>query len=161
MREGEEIAADSSRGSNAIVAMVRSQLGIDKPDKDSDWCRLQMLKENLGLRPKPIGFRVTSKGIEFGEAPEKPDKETLAAMPRPLWVSMNCWRFTPSIFEACRNIPPSPRGELEVTAAVQYAIDTLGERFRALKVRAAVLDLTSRQDIAPVAARLAEVEVHL
>lgn len=92
---------------------------------------------------------------------EKPDEQTLAAMPRPLWLSMNCWRFTPAIFEACRKIEPSPRGELEVTDAVQYAIDVLGEPFDAVKVRAAVLDMTSRQDIAPVAARLADVEVKL
>ena len=92
---------------------------------------------------------------------EKPDEKTLAAMPRPLWVSMNCWRFTPAIFEACRRIEPSPRGELEVPDAVQYAIDRLGEPFRVLTVRAAVLDLTSRSDIAPIAARLADLEVNL
>ena len=28
---------------------------------------------------------------------------------------MNCWRFGPAIFEACRAIKPSPRGELEIT----------------------------------------------
>ena len=72
----EEFSADASRGSNAIVAMVRSQLGIDRPDKESDWCRLQMLKENLGLKPRPIGFRISSKGLEFGQAPERPRKET-------------------------------------------------------------------------------------
>ena len=71
----EELNANSSRGSNAILAMVRSQLGIDKPDPESDWCRLQMLKENLGLKPKPIGFLITSQGLEFGPAPEKPIKE--------------------------------------------------------------------------------------
>jgi dTDP-glucose pyrophosphorylase len=90
---------------------------------------------------------------------EKPDEATLAAMPRPLWLSMNCWRFRPSIFEACRNIRPSARGEFEVTDAVQYSIDVLGERFRVVPVRAAVLDLTSRKDIAPVAAHLADLEV--
>jgi len=72
----EELTANSSRGSNAILAMVRSQLGIDKPDKTSDWMRLQMLKENLGLKPRPIGFRIGAKGLEFGAAPERPRKET-------------------------------------------------------------------------------------
>lgn len=76
MQFDEELSADSSRGSNAIVAMVRSQLGIDKPDKDGGWWRLQMLKENLGLKPRPIGFRIDGKGLEFGAAPEKPRKET-------------------------------------------------------------------------------------
>ena len=72
----EEMHADLSRGSNAIVAMVRSQLGIDRPDKGSDWCCLQMLKENLGLKPRPVGFRISDKGLEFGAAPEKPRKKT-------------------------------------------------------------------------------------
>ncbi len=92
---------------------------------------------------------------------EKPDEETLASLSRPLWLSMNCWRFGPSIFEACRSIRPSIRGEYEVTDAVQYAIDVLGERFDVLRVRAPVLDLTSRGDIPAVAARLAGVEARL
>ena len=92
---------------------------------------------------------------------EKPDAATLARLPRPLGVSMNCWRFTPAIFTACRSIGPSPRGELELTDAVQYAIDHLGERFRVLWCRSPVLDLSSRGDIEPVARRLAGVEVDL
>ncbi len=90
---------------------------------------------------------------------EKPDEATLASLPRPLWVSMNCWRFRPSIFEACRNIGPSPRGELELTDAVQYSVDRLGERFQVVPVRAAVLDMTSRKDIGPVKEKLAGMEV--
>jgi dTDP-glucose pyrophosphorylase len=74
---------------------------------------------------------------------------------------MNCWRFGPSIFEACRNIPLSKRGELELTAAVQYAIDELGETFQVVYVQAPVLDMTSRKDIAAVAEKLAGVEVEL
>ncbi len=92
---------------------------------------------------------------------EKPDEATLAALPQPLWVSMNCWRFGPSIFEACRSIGLSPRGELELTDAVQYAIGTLNEPFYAVKVRASVLDMTSRGDIASVAAILADTKVRL
>ena len=92
---------------------------------------------------------------------EKPDENVLASMPRPLWISMNCWRFTRSIFEACRHVQPSARGELELPDAVQYAIDVLGERFRAVTVQAPVLDLSSRKDVAPIAARLAGVKVEL
>jgi dTDP-glucose pyrophosphorylase len=92
---------------------------------------------------------------------EKPDDATLAAMPKPLWLSMNCWRFGPSIFKACRAIKPSPRGEFEITDAVQYAISTLGEPFYAATIRASVLDMTSRGDIAPVAALLSGVKVQL
>jgi len=92
---------------------------------------------------------------------EKPDEKTWNALPRPIWLSMNCWRFRPVIFEACRKIRPSPRGELELPDAVQYAMERLNEPFRVIKVEDAVLDLTSRSDIAAVAARLKDVEVRL
>jgi dTDP-glucose pyrophosphorylase len=92
---------------------------------------------------------------------EKPDEATLAGLPRPLWVNMNCWRFGPSMFEACRAIKPSPRGEWEIPDAVHHVIGTLNEPFAAVKVRASVLDLTSRDDIASVAACLTSNEVRL
>jgi glucose-1-phosphate thymidylyltransferase len=85
---------------------------------------------------------------------EKPSDEILRAIGVPLWVNMNCWLFSPAIFEACGRIDLSERGELELTAAVQYAIDVLGERFATLKLQDAVLDLSSRSDIAPVVDRL-------
>jgi len=92
---------------------------------------------------------------------EKPSPEAIAALPEPVGVSMNCWRFTPSIFEACRNITPSPRGELEITDAVQYVIDRLGEPFEVLHVAGAVLDMSSRSDIAAVREALSGTEVDL
>jgi len=92
---------------------------------------------------------------------EKPDEATLAGMPRPHWLSMNCWRFTPAIFQACRNIRPSPRNEYEVTDAVQYVVDVLRQSFRAVLIRAPVLDLTSRKDIASIKPLLSHVEVRL
>ena len=92
---------------------------------------------------------------------EKPDADTIAALPQPVCVSMNCWRLTPKIFDACRAIEPSPRGELEITDAVQYAIDHLGERFAAPIFSAPVLDLSSRDDIAAVKQALAGMEVRL
>lgn len=73
----EEVTANSSRVSNAIVAMMRSMIGIDRPDKNSEWCRMRVLKENLGIAPKPIGFRVTAEGLEFGDAPQKPVRTTV------------------------------------------------------------------------------------
>lgn len=111
------------------------------------------------LRQFAVG-RIDGQGFLAGIL-EKPDEATLRSLPRPLWLSMNCWQFRPTIFEACRAIGPSPRGELELTSAVQHAIDVLGERFRALTIRAAVLDLSSRKDVAPVAARLAGTKVEL
>jgi len=69
-------------------------------------------------------------------------------------VSMNCWRFGPSIFTACRGITPSPRGELELPNAVRHSVRVLGERYRAIPVDAGVLDLSRREDIAEVERRL-------
>jgi dTDP-glucose pyrophosphorylase len=92
---------------------------------------------------------------------EKPDDATLTALPKPLWISMNCWRFGPSIFTACRAIKPSPRGEFEITDAVQHVVSVLGEPFVAVKIREPVLDMTCRGDIASVAALLAGTKVSL
>lgn len=92
---------------------------------------------------------------------EKPDPSVIDGLPDPVGVSMNCWRFDHRIFPACRAISPSPRGELEVTDAVQYAIDELGVRFRAVYFEAPVLDLSSREDVAGVAERLKGREVRL
>lgn len=92
---------------------------------------------------------------------EKPTPEFLASLPKPIGVSMNCWRFDKRIFEACRKIKPSPRNELELTDAVQYTIDNLGARYRALPYAAAVLDITSRSDIEIVAAKLKGSDVNL
>jgi dTDP-glucose pyrophosphorylase len=92
---------------------------------------------------------------------EKPDETTLAGLGAEIYVSMNCWAFSPAIFRACAAIEPSPRGELELTDAVQYAIHRLGEHFRIVRFRAGVLDLSSRSDIAAVAEILKGVEVNL
>lgn len=92
---------------------------------------------------------------------EKPDPELLASLPEPVAVSMNCWRFDQGIFAACRAVKPSPRGELELPDAVQYAAEVLGQRFQVLSCAEAVLDLSSRADVGPVAACLAGREVRL
>jgi hypothetical protein len=44
---------------------------------------------------------------------------------------------------------------------VQYAIDVLGEPFHVELIHAPVLDLTTRGDVAAVAAKLAGTEVRL
>ncbi|MFW6059014.1 MAG: nucleotidyltransferase family protein [Phycisphaeraceae bacterium] len=92
---------------------------------------------------------------------EKPDADTVAALPEPVGVSMNCWMFDQRIFEAARMIAPSPRGEYELPDAVQTSIDKLGARYRVLTYEAPVLDLSSRDDVAGVAERLKGQEVRL
>lgn len=85
---------------------------------------------------------------------EKPSEETVRKLGIPVLVSMNCWIFSPAMYRACRSIQPSARGELELTDAVQYAIDSLREPFAALTFKAPVLDMSSRSDIAVVAEKL-------
>lgn len=78
-----------------------------------------------------------------------------------VYASMNCWLFTPGIFRACREVPYSVRGELELPQAVQLAIDRHGAEFTALRVATPVLDLSSRADIASVTERMRDVRVLL
>ncbi len=88
---------------------------------------------------------------------EKPDAEALAAIGSPVLVGMNSWSLPSVIYDACRRIAPSSRGELEIQDAVQFARDRLGVAFRVLVFQDGVLDLTTRDDIATVAERLGNV----
>ncbi len=92
---------------------------------------------------------------------EKPDAAQLAAFGPEAYVSMNCWRFDRRIFDACRAVTPSPRGELELPEAVRLARDWMGIRFDVIRMAAGVLDLSSRGDIASVAAFLDAAKVRL
>jgi dTDP-glucose pyrophosphorylase len=85
---------------------------------------------------------------------EKPPDEVWSAAAEDVLVSMNCWRFSSAIFEACRRAPLSPRGEYELPTAVGEAIRSSRLRFRAVRCREGVLDLTSRADVTAVAERL-------
>jgi glucose-1-phosphate thymidylyltransferase len=92
---------------------------------------------------------------------EKPDEQALSRLADPICLSMNCWRFTPEIFQACRSITLSPRGELELPDAVQYCRDRLGRRFRVLNFQKPVLDLSCRADVPAIREKLAGTEVNL
>lgn len=91
---------------------------------------------------------IDSEGFlkEILEKPEHPRADAA--------VSMNAWMFSPSIFDACRAIGPSARGEYEITDAVAHSINKLGERFIAVSSKDGVLDLSSKADVAGVAERL-------
>jgi dTDP-glucose pyrophosphorylase len=91
---------------------------------------------------------------------EKPDPRDLdASGPRAL-ISMNVWRFDRRIFDACRGVARSSRGEYELPEAVGLAVSH-GVRFRVLPAGGAVLDLSRRADVSRVAAQLAEREPRL
>lgn len=92
---------------------------------------------------------------------EKPDPTTYARLAEPVAASVNGWRFRRSIFDACRAIPPSVRGELELPTAAQYLVDRQQERFRVVLTTEPVLDLSHREDIAGVGERLRNLTVEL
>jgi glucose-1-phosphate thymidylyltransferase len=91
------------------------------------------------------------------EKPGGSDAASLADAP----VSMNCWHFDARIFEACRRVPQSARGEHELPLAVQFAIEHLSLRVNTFAADAPVLDLSQRGDIPLVVARLSGVPVEL
>ena len=82
--------------------------------------------------------------------------EKPADLPPALRISMNCWRFDARIFDTCRDVPRSPRGEFELPQAVTLAVGR-GMRFKALPARGPVLDLSRRADMADLARRLGTV----
>ena len=129
--------------------------------------------------PAVVGFERTSL-VRLGNVP--PDRvarfgaldvaldgtlRRILAAPTPemaggeILASLNCWSFTPVIFRACREVQPSVRGELELPQAVQLAIDRMEMRMTVIPMRAAVLDMSSRSDIASVTERLATVTVRI
>ena len=87
---------------------------------------------------------------------EKPAAQRVPTDDPRVLISMNCWRFDGRIFEACRTVPRSARGEFELPEAVGVAIRH-GVPFRALPARGPVLDLSQRADMTEVAGRLASV----
>ncbi len=91
---------------------------------------------------------------------EKPGAAGLDAFGPHALVSMNLWRFDARIFPACEDVPRSVRGEFELPEAVRLAVSR-GVRFRVVRARGAVLDLSRQSDIATVSARLAGREPRL
>lgn len=107
-------------------------------------------------------LRVATNG-DLEDIIEKPDPETYQRLgiQGQAPISMNVWRFGPAIFTACQSIRPSVRGELELPEAVRYAVTTMGERFRTVRLESGVLDLSRRGDVREVERVLAEIEVRL
>jgi dTDP-glucose pyrophosphorylase len=88
---------------------------------------------------------------------EKPGPGALARGGEVL-LSMNLWRFSPAIYEACRRVAVSARGEYELPQAVGYGIAELGLEFAPVRSHEGVLDLSTRADVAAVEQRLRGIE---
>jgi len=63
------------RGSGAIAAQCRMIWGLEKPDPEAETVRLKVVKSNLCQFPKPLGLRITDKGVEWTEAPNESHQE--------------------------------------------------------------------------------------
>jgi glucose-1-phosphate thymidylyltransferase len=88
---------------------------------------------------------------------EKPTREYYDAAGARALISMNVWRFDARIFDACRDVAISSRGEYELPEAVGLAVSR-GVKFRAIPAGGAVLDLSRRSDVALVSERLRSIE---
>lgn len=120
-------------------------------------------RDALGLPPDRVGaFALVERDARgyLSSIVEKPGEAAVEAAGARALVSMNLWRFDARIFEACRDVPPSSRGEQELPQAVALAVSR-GVLFEVIPVRGEVLDLSGRADIAAVARRLEGAEVRL
>jgi glucose-1-phosphate thymidylyltransferase len=88
---------------------------------------------------------------------EKPGVAAMSAAGGHALISMNCWRGDARLIDACRDVERSPRGEFELPLAVRLAM-TRGVAFTCLPALGPVLDLSRREDVSAVVARLAGVE---
>jgi len=117
--------------------------------------RSGLLKGNIAAdRVEKFAVIAANKQGYLERIIEKPSNEQLAALGDDPLLSMNCWAFDQSIFKACANISLSPRGELELPDAVLESMRH-GTRYRIVKRADAVLDLSSRDDVAAVRSALA------
>ena len=111
-------------------------------------------------RVRAFALLVTDDDGTLQQIVEKPSEEQFARLGADARISMNCFGFDASVFDAARRVLPSARGELEIVDAVRGLIDG-GEPVRVLPVEAGVLDMSNRDDVAAVADRLEESPVHL
>ena len=143
--------SDNLYGAHVLRALVELDgPGLPAYERDS-------LVRDSGFPPDRVGsfaaIEVDANGY-LTRIVEKPGREYYDAAGPRAFVSMNVWRFDERIFDACRDVPRSPRGEYELPEAVGLAI-TRGVRFRTFPATGAVLDLSRRTDIALVSERLA------
>lgn len=107
-----------------------------------------------------FGLALVDRDGFLAELIEKPPAGRLVEAVAPSGISMNSWRFDSRIFRFCRDVPPSPRGEVELPGAVARAI-RYGMRFRAIPAKGPVLDLSRRADAAELSRRLSAAQVRL
>jgi glucose-1-phosphate thymidylyltransferase len=140
------------------AAVLRALIDLDGPGLPA--YEIDSLVNDSGFpRERVVGFaaiEVDERG-RLTRIVEKPGHEYYDAAGWKSLISMNVWRFDERIFDACRDVPLSARGEYELPEAVGLAVSR-GVVFQTFRAAGAVLDLSRRSDVALVNARLADVE---
>lgn len=76
--DGDEVTLDRLRGSSAIVQPARVVWALDVPNPANlEKKRLSVIKSNISKFPSALGFSIDEGAIHFGNAPKKPQKETV------------------------------------------------------------------------------------
>lgn len=136
------------------VGVLRDLAALDEPGLPA--FEREDLIRTSNIEPDRIrGFallRVSDDGY-LARIVEKPSPAEVREAGEHAAISMNCWRFDARIFDACRDVPRSPRGEFELPMAVGLAVHR-GARLRVLAARGPVLDLSRRADTVEVERRL-------
>lgn len=120
-------------------------------------------RDSLGLSIDRLGAYALIEAAPDGclaRVREKPGVAAVEAAGPGALISANVWRCDARIFDACRDVPVSARGEKELPQAVDLAARR-GVCFEVIPVRGAVLDLSRREDVAEVARRLEGASVDL
>ena len=119
--------------------------------------------DSLGLSRERLGHFALMEADARGclaRIVEKPGAAAIGTAGPGATISMNVWRFDARIFQACRDVPVSERGERELPQAVGLAASR-GVCFDVMPARGPVLDLSSRQDVAAVRRALEGAQVSL
>jgi dTDP-glucose pyrophosphorylase len=138
--------------------VVAALVGLDGPGLPAYDAEL-LARESGFPRDRVTGFAaidVDDRG-RLVRIVEKPGADYFNRPGARALVSMNVWRFDERIFDACRDVPVSARGEFELPEAVGVAI-ARGVVFQTFRASGAVLDLSRRSDVSLVNARLARLE---
>lgn len=116
------------------------------------------LERDSGFPPERVAAFATVTRDPEGWLTGLEEKPPVTRVAPEALVSMNLWRFDRRVFEACRDVAPSPRGERELPAAVLLAVSR-GMRVRVVPVEGQVLDLSTAADVAVVSRALQAAEM--
>jgi glucose-1-phosphate thymidylyltransferase len=115
------LTAEASLGANPFAMYLGDNLLRDGIEAFSERFRSGGADSLILLQhvPNPSSYGVAE--LEDGRVVRLTEKP---AEPKSDLALVGVYMFQPSIFDACRAIKPSPRGELEITDAIQWLIDS-------------------------------------